>query len=99
MRDEREKAEAPEIIPSEPLFEGEFPPIEERLVVSPGWGHLHRRQIREGRSLIPGAVIGDIRVGQIRTLVRTPTAGVFISWLVAEGDAVDKGRPLARLQP
>lgn len=85
--------------PIEPLFEGEFPPIEERLVVSPGWGHLHRRRIREGRSLVPGAVIGEIRAGRIRTLVRTPAAGIFVSWLVSEGDTVDTGRPLARMHP
>ena len=80
-------------------FRGDFPPIEERLVVSPGWGHLHRRRIREGRSLVPGAVIGEIRAGGIRTLVRTPAAGNFVSWLVSEGDTVDTGRPLARIQP
>jgi biotin carboxyl carrier protein len=85
--------------PSEPAYEGEFPPIEERLVVSPGWGHLHRRRLREGRPLIQGAVIGEIRAGKVRTVVRSPVAAVFLAWLVSEGDRVDVGRPLASIQP
>jgi biotin carboxyl carrier protein len=79
--------------------EGEFPEFYERLIVSPGWGHVHRRRVRAGRLLAAGAVIGEVTAGRIRTLVRSPVAGVFLSWLVAEGDTVDAGRPLARLQP
>jgi multidrug efflux pump subunit AcrA (membrane-fusion protein) len=79
--------------------EGEFPEFYERLVVSPGWGHLHRRRVRQGRILFQGVVIGEVRAGRIRTLVRSPVTGVFLSWLVAEGDTVDTGRALARIQP
>jgi biotin carboxyl carrier protein len=83
--------------PVEP--EGEFPEFPERLVVSPGWGHVHRRRVRTGRPLVEGTVIGEIRAGRMRTFVRSPVAGAFVSWLVAEGDTVDTGRLLARIQP
>jgi biotin carboxyl carrier protein len=79
--------------------EGEFHELNERLIVSPGWGHIHGRRVREGRLLALGAVIGEVRAGRVRTLVRSPEDGVFLSWLVAEGDTVDAGRRLARLRP
>lgn len=81
------------------ISEGEFPDFPERLIVSPGWGHVHRRRVRLGRPLLEGTVIGEIRAGTMRTLVRSPAAGAFVAWLVAEGDPVDTGRALARIQP
>lgn len=84
--------------PSEPIFEGEYPPIEERLVVSPGWGHLHRRRLREGRRVERDAVIGELRSARGKVAIRAPVSATFSSWLVPEGAMVAEGWALARLQ-
>lgn len=80
-------------------FEGEYPPLSERIVVSPGRGRIHLRRIREGRHLEQDAVIADLRNGTIKTPIRAPVPAVFVSWLAVEGDLVSRGWRLARLLP
>jgi hypothetical protein len=79
--------------------DGEFPPLFERIVVSPGWGRIHLRRIREGRRLDQDVVIAELRSGTTKTPIRTPLPAVFLSWLAREGDVVSRGWRIARLLP
>jgi hypothetical protein len=87
-----------EQMPSREL-DGEFPPLFERMVVSPGRGRIHLRRIREGRRLDQDVVIAELRTGTARVLIRTPLPAVFLSWLAREGDVVSRGWRIARLLP
>jgi biotin carboxyl carrier protein len=80
-------------------FEGEYPPLSERIVVSPGRGRIHLRRIREGRRLEQDTVIADLRNGTTKTPIRAPVPAVFLSWLAVEGDVVSRGWRLARVLP
>lgn len=80
-------------------FEGEYPPLSERIVVSPGRGRIHLRRIREGRRLEQDAVIAELRSGNTKTPIRAPVPAVFLSWLAVEGDVVSRGWRLARVLP
>jgi hypothetical protein len=79
--------------------DGEFPPLFERIVVSPGWGRIHLRRIREGRRLDQDVVIAELRSGTTKVLIRAPLPAVFLSWLAREGDVVSRGWRIARLLP
>jgi hypothetical protein len=79
--------------------DGEFPPMFERIVVSPGRGRIHLRRIREGRRLDQDVVIAELRTGTAKVLIRTPLPAVFLSWLAREGDVVSRGWRIARLLP
>jgi hypothetical protein len=80
-------------------IDGEFPPLFERIVVSPGRGRIHLRRIREGRRLDQDVVIAELRNGTTKTPIRTPLPAVFLSWLAREGDVVSRGWRIASLLP
>jgi hypothetical protein len=79
--------------------DGEFPPLFERIVVSPGRGRVHLRRIREGRRLEQDVVIAELRSGTTKVPIRAPVPAVFLSWLAREGDVVSRGWRIARLLP
>jgi hypothetical protein len=77
--------------------QGEFLSIRERLVVSPGWGRVHEEAFEEERPLERGFVLGRIREGGIDTPILSPQRGIFLRWLVRDGERVSPGSPLALL--
>jgi biotin carboxyl carrier protein len=79
-------------------FEGEFPAIADRVLVSPTWGRLHHHRVREGRQLRSDTVIGEVRTHAGRVQLRSQTRGTFVTWLADEGEAVRKGRPVALMR-
>jgi hypothetical protein len=83
------------------IFEGESPSIPQRLLVSPTWGRLHRRALREGRELQPDTVVGEIRIpgGGGRIQLRLLFASRFVGWLAWEGEAVTQGQAVAVVLP
>ena len=80
-------------------FEGEFPPISERLLIAPARGRLHHHRVREGRPLQPGTVIGELRTIGGRVQVRSRLAGTFLAWIASEGEAVNPGQAVAIVRP
>ncbi len=80
-------------------FEGEFPPISERLLIAPARGRLHHHRVRQGRSLQPGTVIGELQTIGGRVQLRSRLAGTFLAWIASEGDSVHRGQPVAILRP
>jgi multidrug efflux pump subunit AcrA (membrane-fusion protein) len=80
-------------------FEGEFPPISERLLIAPARGRLHHHRVREGRALQQGTVIGELRTIGGRVQVRSRLAGTFLAWIAAEGESVKPGQAVAIVRP
>ena len=80
-------------------FEGEFPPISERLLIAPARGRLHHHRVREGRPLQPGTVIGELRTIGGRVQVRSRLAGTFLAWIASEGESVNPGQAVAIVRP
>jgi biotin carboxyl carrier protein len=83
----------------EVVFEGEAPPIPERLLTSPTRGRLHHHRVRDGRHLRPGTVIGEVKTSGGRVQVRSWMQATFLGWLVGEGEVVEAGRPIAIVLP
>jgi len=77
---------------------GEFLSITERLVVAPAWGRFHGEPLEEGSGILKGSIIGRLTEGRRETVVVSPIRGVFLAWLVWEGERVPPGRPVARLR-
>jgi [acyl-carrier-protein] S-malonyltransferase len=70
-----------------------------RVVVCPAVGTLRRADITEGSALQAGTQLGSVLSRQPEQQVFTPYSGVLIEWLAEDGDLVDAGDPLARLEP
>jgi hypothetical protein len=83
----------------EAVFEGESPPIAERLLISPARGRLHHHRVREGRQLQPGTVIGELRTFRGPVQIRSWVHSTFLGWLAREGEVVHAGSPIAILLP
>jgi hypothetical protein len=77
------------------VFEGEAPPISERLLIAPTRGRLHHHRVREGRQLEPGTVIGDLQTLRGRVKIRSWMRASFLGWLAHEGELVDAGSAIA----
>ena len=71
-----------------------------RLLVAPTAGTF-----RAGPTLAPGASVGTgaelglVEARADRTPVTAPCPGVILEWLVEDGDPVNAGQPIVRLQP
>jgi len=79
--------------------QGEVPELGVVLVVSPGWGRLRRGGLQEGSVVDGTTVICTLGEDASETIVRAPTTGVFVSWLVTDRDRVSPGTPIAMLGP
>lgn len=78
--------------------EAEYQP-DWRVVVSPARGSISPVAIEEGTALPAGAKLATVTGRRETVDVAAGYAGVLAEWLVAEGDLVDAGDPLARLYP
>lgn len=70
-----------------------------RMVVSPARGSISPNPIEEGTRLAAGTPLATVAGRRETVEVAAGYAGVLAEWLVAEGDLVDAGDPLARLYP
>jgi hypothetical protein len=84
-------------LPSDRDLLGESADIEERLIVSPGWGRLRPSDVSSGQVVEVGMILGhlDDGIGQIPIL--SHVQGIFLAWIVWGGERVPPGRALARL--
>lgn len=79
---------------------GEFVWLPETLVVSPAPGRFRRAALSEGATIAIGAVIGHLSFnGGAALPVASPVGGVFLGWLAWEGEGLQRGTPLARIDP
>ena len=69
------------------------------MVVAPVGGTVHRTPIAEGTAVDAGTALGSVASRQGGQPVLAPYSGVLVEWLVEDGDPVDPGDPLARLEP
>ncbi|HSV67532.1 MAG TPA: biotin/lipoyl-binding protein [Mycobacteriales bacterium] len=69
------------------------------MVVSPVGGTVHRAEVAEGATVRAGTPLGAVRTRQDDQPVLASYAGTLVEWLVENGDLVDAGDPLARLEP
>jgi biotin carboxyl carrier protein len=76
---------------------GESMNIEERLVVSPGWGRLRPASVAAGEMVEEGTVLGHLDVGNGQIPIISHVQGIFVAWLAWGGERVPPGRALARL--
>lgn len=85
----------------EPSHEGQVP--EWRLIVSPMAGTFRAGngsdQITPGAGVAAGTQLGHVEVRSGQYPVSPSCAGTVLEWLVEDGDPVDAGQPLVRLQP
>ncbi|SDP48845.1 [acyl-carrier-protein] S-malonyltransferase [Klenkia soli] len=70
-----------------------------RVVVSPARGTISPAAVAEGTALPAGATLATIAGRRETVEVAAGYAGLLAEWLVAEGDLVDAGDPIARLYP
>lgn len=70
-----------------------------RVVVSPVKGTFHPERIAEGSAVAAGTALGVVRTKRDEHHVSASYDGVLAEWLLEEGDLVDSGEPLARLEP
>jgi [acyl-carrier-protein] S-malonyltransferase len=70
-----------------------------RMVVTPVGGTVHRTEIAEGSAVDAGTELGVVVSRQGAQPVLASYAGILVEWLVEDGDPVDPGDPLARLEP
>jgi biotin carboxyl carrier protein len=76
---------------------GESSDIEERLIVSPGWGRLRPCDVSSGQEVEVGMVLGHLDDGNGQIPILSHVQGVFVAWLAWGGERVPPGRALARL--
>jgi [acyl-carrier-protein] S-malonyltransferase len=85
----------------EPSHEGHVP--EWRLIVSPMAGTFHAGGdsdlILPGAGVAAGTQLGHVEVRSGQHPVGPSYPGTVLEWLVEDGDPVDAGQPLVRLQP
>ncbi len=72
--------------------------MEERVVVSPGWGRIKPQALTRGQRVEMGEVIGWILEGGRELPLRSHARGPFLRWLVREGERVPPGSPVAILE-
>ncbi len=70
-----------------------------RVVVSPVRGTISPAEVAEGTRLPAGTKLATVAGRRESVDVAAGYDGVLAEWLVAEGDLVDAGDPLARLYP
>jgi [acyl-carrier-protein] S-malonyltransferase len=70
-----------------------------RMVVAPVGGTVCRSGIAEGSAVDAGTALGTVVSRQGEQSVLASYSGVLVEWLVEDGDPVDPGDPLARLEP
>ncbi|MGY1856005.1 acyltransferase domain-containing protein [Modestobacter sp. SYSU DS0290] len=70
-----------------------------RVVVAPARGTVNPADVAEGTHLPAGTPLGCIRSRREEVHVSAGYDGVLAEWLVADGDLVDAGDPIARLYP
>jgi [acyl-carrier-protein] S-malonyltransferase len=70
-----------------------------RVVVSPARGTISPAAVAEGTALPAGATLATVAGRRETVEVAAGYAGLLAEWLVAEGDLVDAGDPIARLYP
>lgn len=70
-----------------------------RMVMAPVGGTVRRTGIVEGIAVEAGARLGVITTRREEQAVLASYAGVLVEWLVEDGDLVDPGDPMARLEP
>lgn len=70
-----------------------------RVVVSPARGSVSPADVAEGTHLPAGTKLATVTGRRETVDVAAGYDGVLAEWLVAEGDLVDAGDPLARLYP
>ena len=70
-----------------------------RVVVSPARGTISPADVAEGTRLPAGTKLATVTGRRETVDVAAGYDGVLAEWLVAEGDLVDAGDPLARLYP
>ncbi|OMQ15267.1 biotin attachment protein [Modestobacter sp. VKM Ac-2676] len=70
-----------------------------RVVVAPARGTVNPADVAEGTHLPAGTPLGCIRSRREEVNVSAGYDGVLAEWLVADGDLVDAGDPIARLYP
>lgn len=70
-----------------------------RVVVAPARGTISPAAVAEGTALPAGATLATIAGRRETVEVAAGYAGLLAEWLVAEGDLVDAGDPIARLYP
>jgi [acyl-carrier-protein] S-malonyltransferase len=70
-----------------------------RMVMAPVGGTVRRAGVGEGAAVEAGAPLGVIATRREEQPVLASYAGVLVEWLVEDGDLVDPGDPMARLEP
>jgi [acyl-carrier-protein] S-malonyltransferase len=70
-----------------------------RVVVSPVRGTVSPAEVPEGSRLPAGSPLGSVSSRREEVRVSAAYDGVLAEWLVADGDLVDAGDPIARLYP
>ncbi len=87
---------APRIGVADPV--GESFSISERLIVAPAWGRVHQKRFTEGTRVRRGAALGSLSGPGSDIPLRSPVRGVFVLWLVGEGQLVRTGQAVACLR-
>jgi [acyl-carrier-protein] S-malonyltransferase len=70
-----------------------------RVVVAPAGGTFHPGGLAEGTPVSAGSPLGTVRTRREDRQVSASYDGVLVEWLLQDGDLVDPGEPLARLEP
>ncbi|MCL6623051.1 MAG: hypothetical protein K6T17_00355 [Fimbriimonadales bacterium] len=93
-----ELSQAPEP-PADPTST-KSPQQEEHLVRAPwvGYFHLPESGLAEGESVEPNTLIGVIEVLGLPNEVLAGVKGIFEGFIVKEGQPVEYGQPLAKIQ-
>ncbi|CAN5268620.1 hypothetical protein BH20ACT5_BH20ACT5_10180 [soil metagenome] len=70
-----------------------------RVIVAPVRGAIRRADVSEGTDVPAGTPLGSVASKREEVHVSATYDGVLTEWLVEDGDLVDAGDPLARLEP
>jgi [acyl-carrier-protein] S-malonyltransferase len=84
----------------DPFDDGHLP--EWRLLVSPHNGTFragHPQVPTPGVAITSGSALGHVEVRADQHAIAPSYGGTIIEWLVEDGDPVNAGQPLVRLQP
>ena len=60
---------------------GESADIEERLVVSPGWGRLRPSDVSSGQVVEVGMILGHLDDGYGEIPILSHVRGIFVAWV------------------
>ena len=70
----------------------------DRLVIAPAWGHLSPEPLAIGQVVEEGAIIGTVQEGAREVPIVSPVRGLFVAWVVLEGERVAPRKPVAWLR-